>query len=62
MKNKIQLKLSDIISFLKKGLMKEEKMTEERAEEFLNNFSTETLIKLYSALNKVDKKRGKNNE
>ena len=54
--------MSDIIGFLKEGLIKKEKMTEEQAEEFLSNLPTETITKLYSKiLEDVFKKRGKNN-
>jgi hypothetical protein len=63
MSNKRTLKMSDIICFLKDGLMQKEKMTEEQAEEFLSNLPTETITKLYSKiLEDVYKKRGKEDE
>ena len=63
MKNKVELKISDIICFLKDGLMQKEKMTEEQAEELISHFSVEKIIELYSKiLEDVNKKRGKNNE
>jgi len=63
MNNKRTLKMSDIICFLKDGLMQKEKMTEEQAEEFLSNLPTETITKLYSKiLEDVYKKRGKEDE
>ena len=63
MKNKVELKISDLICFLKDGLMQKEKMTEEQAEELISHFSVEKIIELYSKiLEDVNKKRGKNNE
>lgn len=63
MKNKVELKISDIICFLKDGLMQKEKMTEEQAGELISRFSVEKIIELYSKiLEDVNKKRGKNNE
>ena len=56
-------KMSDIICFLKEGLMKKEKMTEKKAEEFLSNLPIETIIELYSKILKdVIKKEGRKNE
>ena len=59
----MNIRISDIICFLKECLMKKEKMTEKKAEEFLLKFPIETIIELYSKILKdVIKKEGRKNE
>ena len=50
MNNKRTFTTSDIISFIKDGLMGKKKMTKEQADELINKVSIKTIMELYSEI------------